>query len=156
MRTIIGLSDCPELCDKAAQWFSEKWGYPVGLYRESMAETAQDKAVPQWYVCIEDGCIIGGAGVINNDFHKRRELSPNICAVYVDEAHRGHGIAGALLRHVCRDMHEKGIDTLYLVTDHVGFYERYGWEYFTDVEEDSGEISRLYRHIFTDKAGIDI
>ena len=34
-----------------------------------------------------------------------------------------------MLRAVCEDMSALGIDTLYLLTDHTGFYERYGWKF---------------------------
>ena len=54
-------------------------------------------------------------------------LTPNVCAVYTESDFRRRGIAGALLQFVCRDTHEKGIDTLYLLTDHTGFYERCGF-----------------------------
>lgn len=33
-------------------------------------------------------------GSIENDFHDRKDLTPNICAVYTEEAYRGRGIAG--------------------------------------------------------------
>lgn len=33
-------------------------------------------------------------GSIANDFHDRKDLTPNICAVYTEEAYRGRGIAG--------------------------------------------------------------
>ena len=56
------------------------------------------------------------------------------------------GIAGELLRFMCNDMREKGIDTLYLITDHTSFYERYGWEYLCMVEEDEGGMTRMYIH----------
>ena len=39
----------------------------------------------------------GGAGVIENDFHDRKDLTPNVCAVYVEEHCRCQGIAGKLL-----------------------------------------------------------
>ena len=41
-----------------------------------------------------------GVSLIDNDFHDRKDLSPNVCAVYTEEAHRGHGIAGNLLPDV--------------------------------------------------------
>lgn len=74
-------------------------------------------------------------------------MTPNVCAVYTEEDKRCEGIAGALLNFVCNDMKEKGIDTLYLVTDHTSFYERYGWEHFCMVQGD-GEtnMSRMYIH----------
>ena len=43
-------------------------------------------------------------------------------------------------------MRELGIDTLYLVTDHISFYERYGWELLCMARGDDGELMRLYVH----------
>ena len=53
-------------------------------------------AVPQWYVVVQGDKIIAGLGVIENDFHDRKDLSPNVCAVYVEEAYRCRGIAGEM------------------------------------------------------------
>lgn len=145
---IIRLTDKPEIKEQAAQWFHEKWNIPLTAYMESMEEClAKRSPVPQWYVAMEEERIIGGLGVIENDFHDRKDLTPNVCAVYTESDHRGKGVAGALLNYVCADMKEKGIDTLYLVTDHTSFYERYGWEFFCMVQGDGEpELSRMYIH----------
>lgn len=145
---IICLADRPDLKERAAQWFHEKWGIPLEAYRESMEEClTQKSAVPQWYLAMEDGQILGGLGVIENDFHDRKDLAPNVCAVYTEEAKRGQGIAGALLDRVCKDMSDRDIDTLYLVTDHTSFYERYGWEFLCMVQGDGEpELTRMYVH----------
>jgi len=145
---IVRLVDQPEIKEYAAAWFHEKWGIPLEAYRESMeACLAGRDAVPQWYVAMESQQIIGGLGVIENDFHNRKDLTPNVCAVYTEKDWRSNGIAGALLNFVCNDMKERGIDTLYLVTDHTSFYERYGWEFLCMVQGD-GEpaLSRMYIH----------
>ena len=145
---IIRLADRPELKERAAQWFHEKWGIPLEAYLESMeACLTMVNAVPQWYLAMEENQIIGGMGVIENDFHDRKDLAPNVCAVYTEAHKRGQGVAGALLNTVCTDMKERGIDTLYLLTDHTSFYERYGWEFLCMVQGD-GEpnISRMYVH----------
>ncbi len=145
---IIRLMDAPERKEQAAAWFHEKWGIPLEAYLESMdACLSQRGPVPQWYLAVEQGRIIGGLGVIENDFHDRKDLSPNVCAVYTEEDRRGHGVAGALLQFVCDDMKRFGIDTLYLITDHTGFYERCGWAFFCMVQGD-GEpcLSRMYIH----------
>ena len=41
----------------------------------------------------------------------------------------------------------KGVDTLYLITDHNNFYERYGWKVLCMVQGD-GEpnMTRMYIH----------
>ena len=69
--------------------------------------------VPQWYLAVEGERIAGGLGVIENDFHPRKDLAPNVCAVYVEEDRRCRGIAGTLLKRACRDMATQGVPTLY-------------------------------------------
>lgn len=144
---IINISEKPELQSIAAEWFHSKWEVPVEAYQESIAESLRDgMTVPSWYLCMDEDKIIGGAGVIENDFHNRKDLTPNLCALYTEEHYRCQGIAGNLLKFVCEDMKSKGIDTLYLITDHTSFYERYGWEFLCMVQSDDGEMLRMYTH----------
>ena len=50
-----------------------------------------------------------------------------------------------LLNLVVEDMRAKGISPLYLLTDHTGFYERYGWKFLCMVQGDGEpEMSRMY------------
>lgn len=134
------------LKERAARWFSEKWRVPLSAYEESMDEMLRGEApVPRWYAALEGERIIGGLGVIENDFHDRKDLAPNVCAVYVEPDRRCRGIVGALLARVCADMAARGVDTLYLLTDHTGFYERYGWEYYCMAQGEGDEQpSRMY------------
>lgn len=137
-----------EMAKKAAEWFHEKWEVPLEAYKESIgACLKRENPVPQWYVAMDGETIVGGLGVIENDFHDRKDLTPNVCALYVEETYRGKGIAGKLLRCVCDDMESQGIDTLYLITDHTSFYERYGWEFLCMVQGDGEpDLTRMYVH----------
>ena len=96
---------------------------------------------------VKNDKIISRAGVIENDFHNRKDLTPNICAVYVEEEYRCKGIAGQLLNFIYDDINNMGIKTLYLVTDHISFYDKYGWKFLCMVQED-GEpyMLRMYVH----------
>ena len=144
---IVLLRENKNMVDECASWFNEKWGIPKQAYLDSMNDCIKGEgAVPQWYVALDGDKIVGGMGVIENDFHNRPDLSPNVCAVYVEEDYRNQGIAGALLEFVCDDMADYGIEVLYLVTNHIGYYERYGWEYLCNVKCDGDEISRMYIH----------
>jgi RimJ/RimL family protein N-acetyltransferase len=146
-RKYITLRDEPELKDAAAAWFHSKWGVPEQAYLDCMTAYLNRETEYGWYLCLDGDRIIGGMGVIENDFHDRKDLMPNVCAVYTEEAYRSQGIAGRLLNMVVEDMRSKGISPLYLVTDHTGFYERYGWEFFCMVQGD-GEpgMTRMYVH----------
>ena len=141
------LREKPECKDMAADWFHKKWGVPKEAYLECMTAYLEKKTEYGWYLSMHGDQIIGGLGVIENDFHDRKDLSPNVCAVYTEEAHREQGIAGKLLNLVVEDMRKKGVSPLYLVTDHTGFYERYGWEFYCMAQGDGEpDQTRLYIH----------
>lgn len=143
---IVSLQNAPQMLESASEWFSEKWGIPKNVYVESMRDCISGTSpVPQWYMAVCEGEIVGGAGVIENDFHERRDLSPNVCAVFVEEKMRGQGIAGEILDRICCDMKSLGVDTLYLLTDHDSFYERYGWKFYCYARSFGEEkASRMY------------
>lgn len=145
---ILKIRENNELANDAALWFHDKWEVPVEAYAESIEECiSAKKGAPQWYVVVENEKIIGGLGLIENDFHDRKDLGPNICAVFVEEEYRCKGIAGKMLEFVCEDMKNFGIDTLYLITDHTSFYERYGWNFLCMVQgDDDPEMTRMYIH----------
>ena len=143
----LALREAPELKNRAADWFHAKWGVPREAYLACMTEYLNNKTEYGWYLCLHGNQIVGGLGVIENDFHDRKDLRPNVCAVYTEEAFRGQGIAGRLLDLAVSDMKAKGVSPLYLVTDHVGFYERYGWKFFCMAQGDGEpKLTRLYVH----------
>ncbi len=126
--TCITLRDRPEWKNAAAEWFHSKWGVPVRAYLDCMEAYLAGETEYGWYLCLAGERIAGGLGVIGNDFHDRKDLAPNVCAAV-------------------EDMRAKGITPLYLLTDHTGFYERYGWEFFCLARGDGEpEPSRMYIH----------
>lgn len=144
---IIKLKERPELKEQAADWFHSKWGVPVEAYLESMEASLKGDKIQEWYLCLDGKKIIAGMGEIENDFHNRKDLSPNICAVFTEKEYRGLGIAGKLLNYVVSDNKARGISPLYLITDHVSFYERYGWEFLCMVQGDGEpDMTRMYIH----------
>lgn len=157
---MIRIREHEEWMPRAAEWFHQKWGIPPEAYLDSMQESVRENKqknnhessqnhlfVPEWYVVLDGEDIVAGIGVIENDFHNRRDLAPNVCAVYVEESYRCQGIAGEMLRFVCDDFAEKGVCKLYLLTDHISFYERYGWKFLCMVQGDGEkEMSRMYVH----------
>ena len=84
----ITLRQRPELKNQAAKWFYCKWGVPQEAYLECMESYLNIKTEYGWYLCLDKGRIIGGLGVIENDFHDRKDLTPNVCAVYTEEEYR--------------------------------------------------------------------
>lgn len=144
--TYVTLKEKSQLKEKAALWFHNKWGVPQEAYLECMEAYLNNETEYGWYLCLDKEQIIGGVGVIENDFHNRKDLTPNVCALYIEKEYRCQGIAGQLLEKVVKDMKDKGITPIYLITEHTSFYERYGWEFFCMVQEEEGSLIRMYIH----------
>ena len=145
--TFITLRERREIRRIAAEWFHSKWGVPAEAYLECMDAYLENGTEYGWYLCLDGDRIVGGLGVIENDFHDRKDLAPNICAVCTEEEYRGRGIAGRLLDMAVEDLRSKGVSPVYLLTDHTGFYERYGWEFFCMAQGDGeAQPSRMYIH----------
>lgn len=145
--SFIPLREKPEILVPAAEWFHEKWHVPPEAYLKCMRAYLDQKTEYGWYLCLDGERIVGGLGVIENDFHDRKDLTPNVCAVYTEEDYRCRGIAGHLLKLAVEDLRGRGVSPLYLLTDHTGFYEHYGWEFFCMAQGDGEEKkSRMYVH----------
>ncbi len=133
---IWNLKEREEWIRRAAEWFHRKWEVPSGEYEASMRKSGQGTDnVPQWYIAVEQEEIVGGAGVIEKEFHNRRDLASNVCVLYVEENFHSRGItAGALLEQVCGDMRSAGLKRLCLITNHPSVAERYGWKFLGMVQ----------------------
>ena len=143
----MDLAEMPSVMDKAAEWFHSKWRVPKEAYLECMEAYLNGEMDLGWYLCFDGDRIVAGLGVIENDFHDRKDLTPNVCAVYTEEEYRCRGIAGRLLGMAVEACRKKGISPVYLLTDHTGFYERYGWEFLCMVQGDGEpKMSRMYIH----------
>ena len=69
--------------------------------------------IPQWYVIVDgQRNTIAGAGVIENDFHDRKDLTPNLCDLFVEERKRVRGIAGVVPDFVRKDLASLGYPRL--------------------------------------------
>ena len=67
-----------------------------------------------------------------------------MAALYIDEAHRGNSYAQLLIEKAKSDTLKAGFNKLYLSTDHIGYYEKYGWTYIGNGYHPWGDQSRIY------------
>ena len=69
---------------------------------------------------------------------------PWIGFVHTAPEYRGHRHVGKLIDHACVVAREQGVQRVYLCTDHIGLYEKYGFTYLENRVNVYGEDSRIY------------
>ena len=72
------------------------------------------------------------------------ELTPWMGFVYTFPRHRGHRYVGLLFAEIERLAEAEQVSEVYISTNHVGLYEKYGCEYRTQLKDIEGNLSRIY------------
>lgn len=145
MMRIVSIREQPEKRDCAADYFSAKWGIERKIYEDSISECiTTSNPLPRWYLMYRNNRIIGCYGLIENDFMVRKDLLPWLCALYVEEDERGKELGSRLLAHGVSEAAKLGFEKVYLCTDHIGYYEKYGWRFFGMEESEWGDETRVY------------
>ena len=73
------------------------------------------------------------------------DLTPWIGFVYTYPEYRGKRLAGELLTFAEKLAKQDGATDVYISTNHIGLYEKYGYEFFTEAKDVEGEDTRVYR-----------
>ena len=144
---VISVSSNPEFVTQAISYFQGKWASPESLkvYEDCILHSLNTKnPLPQWYLLLKEDKIIGCAGLITNDFISRMDLYPWLCALYIEEHERHHAYGSILIEHIKQEAKKLGFNSLYLCTDHIGYYEKYDFHYVGLGYHPWGETSRIY------------
>lgn len=144
---IVSVRQNPAYKEIAIKYLQESWPEisPV-IYENCISNCIEaSQALPQWYLLEKNNDIIGCAGLITNDFISRMDLYPWICAIFIDEKHRGNAYGALLIEKAKVDTKEAGFKHLNLCTDHIGYYEKYGFKYIGQGYHPWEEESRIYQ-----------
>ncbi len=145
---VVSVRENPEFEKTAIEYFQKRWASEESkpVYEDCIHNCINaENPLPQWYLLMNEDEIIGCAGLITNDFISRMDLYPWICAVYIEEKHRGNAYGKILLEKAKEDAKKGGFKNVYLCTDHIGYYEHYGFEYIGTGYHPWGETSRIYK-----------
>ena len=144
---IISIRENLEYKDLAIKYFQSKWANEDSnmVYEDCITNCINaETPLPQWYLLMDGDEIIGCAGLITNDFISRMDLYPWVCALFIEEAHRGNSYGSLLLQKAKEDTREFGFSSLYLCSDHFGLYEKYGFFKIGKGYHPWGESSNIF------------
>ncbi len=145
--TILSVREQPHIAEEAVRYIQDKWASDESrpLYRDCIVSAlSSDAPLPQWYLLRDGDVTVGCAGLIPNDFISRMDLWPWLCALYVEESHRGNAYGARLIERAKQDAAKHGFGNLYLCTDLEGYYERYGFSVLAPGYHPWGESTTIY------------
>lgn len=135
--------------DKPEHWLAEikksDWRAAETLVRFIEEKTFHDNLGKGTLMLFADGNkLVSFVTFAERDCIDDEKLSPWVGFVYTFPEHRGHRYVGKLIRRCEEIAAEKGVPQIYVCTDHVGLYEKYGFSYMENRVDIYGGDSRVY------------
>ena len=144
---IISVRENPDWTERVITYFQKHWASEDSamVYDDCIRHCPKtDAPLPQWYLLVDGDVIVGCAGLITNDFISRMDLYPWLCALYIEPKYRGHAYGSLLIEQGKKDVRAGGFSKLYLCSDHVGYYEHYGFRRIGTGYHPWGETSGIF------------
>lgn len=91
--------------------------------------------------------IVGFCSFVRKDIVDLK-YSPYIAIVYVDPTFRGKGLSKELVEIAEQQLVTEGFQGVYIVTQHVGLYEKWGYSQIDEAEDKFGRSMRVLEKEF--------
>ena len=143
---ILSLYDSPEFLEACIDFVSGHFGNREHFEKALTECTDSPERLPQGYMLVKQDQIIGYCGLIEQEAVLREDLSPWISPLLIAEAERGNSLGAKMLEHVRREAGKLGFERVYLTTDHIGYYEKYGFREIGLTCFTWGRPTKIYEH----------
>ena len=145
---IFNIIDRQEFLEEVAKLTLEEWGsykdkeeYDFKVNRK--VNTIKSNFSNPYYcklILVDGDDLIGFISLFESDGEFRNDLKPWYATMYVKSEYRGLGYSGILNDAILEEARRRGFDIVYLKSDLVNYYEKFGACYMEDL--DNGE--KLY------------
>lgn len=144
---IVSITDIPEYRDTLVAYVTSHWP-PVIEHFKNVLDACfdTDTPLPQCFVLLEEKTIIGFYQIIEHELITNQNLSPWLSCIFIDENKRGQRLSEKLTTHGRSIAGQLGYKKVYVTTDHIQFYEKFG---FREIGIDTftwGRPTKIYEH----------
>ena len=136
--------------DRQAYWLAEigkaDWD-AGGLLHHLLASGTFFDAVGEgskMLLLVDGDALISYCTYAKKDDIPSTDLTPWVGFIYTFPAYRGHRYVGRLFAYADRLARAENISEIYVSTNHIGLYEKYGCTYLTQMIDNEGVWSRIY------------
>jgi len=137
--------------DKLCDWMFNWWGKSEGKSKEwvehYMQHSFNKNSLPFTIIAFnEQNEEVAMCQVTMHDLEVRPDIYPYVANLFVQNEYRGNGLVNMLLKKALSVAQKIGVYEIYIYTEHVGLYEKYGWEFVGEIDTFlSPRIQRLYK-----------
>lgn len=144
---IVSIKDISEYGNLAVKYIEENWP-PVKSYFEDILNESivTEETLPNTFLMLRGKNIIGFYQLLSQECIVRDDLSPWISCLFIDEKERGKRLSSQLLLHGRSEAGKLGYDKVYLTTDHIQFYEKFGFREIELSTFKGGRPTKIYEH----------
>ena len=96
------------------------------------------------YLLTDGDKLVSFATLAQQDEIDAPQLSPWIGFVYTFPFYRDNHYAGKLIEHICQVSREASQQNIYVSTNEVGLYEKYGFRFLQNMLNREGKTTRVY------------
>ena len=112
-----------------------------------LAMLMRENRFSEWesvFAAIENGQIIGYCTFLKTDYYPENRYSPWISSIFVGETHRGRRISQRMIETVIIYARSLGFSKVYIPSDLVGMYEKYGFSKVDELVNYGGDTDSIY------------
>ena len=132
----INLKDSKKYLEDYVRLCSLEWGSPKSddEVKEKVSSILSGDKVISVLGLVDNDTLIGFISLFKYDGDERRDLSPWYATMYVKSEFRGKGYSKLLNDAIINEARNLGYSKIYLKTDLVNYYEKFGAKYMEDLE----------------------
>ena len=143
MLEIYNIKDKLEFIEEVATLTQREWGeknldedeFKIRVQRS--INRIKNNLNNQYYcklILLKDDVLVGFISIFETDGDERTDLKPWYATMYVKEEFRGNGYSKMLNDAILNEARIRGFDRLYLKSDLVNYYEKFGAKYIEDLK----------------------
>ena len=139
-----------EKVDRGSAYFEKLIAYASKcswLAGPHLADMLKNDVFTDWesaFAAIENEQIVGFCTFMKTDYYPDNKYCPWISSVFVGEEYRGRRISQRMIEEVIEHAKMCRFSAVYIPSDMVGFYEKYGFEKIDELRNYGGDIDSIF------------
>ena len=143
---ICSIREMPEYIPVILEDMAEYWWECLTWTRGHMQQSLKAVTIPDTYIAFENGEYIGMYTLLVKNLLFSEETGLWVGTLYITPKARGNHFSPVLLEHAERMGGLLGYDEVYLASDHVNLYEKFGFQESGPDLCIWGEPTKMYVH----------